>query len=108
MAHLGPLITLAPAARPARGDDVTAWDLESGPTAVGSGISGTFTLYLWGFLVVFTLAVALGGWAWKQAHREGADTLWTYFVMALLWPLFVCAVLFMILWGILTSSHRRH
>lgn len=68
-------------------------------------MSSTLMLYLWGFLVVFIAAIALGSWTWGQAHRHH-ESLWTYFVMALIWPLFVCAVLFLVLWSALTRSSR--
>ncbi len=82
------------------------WDLETAPTADSSQVPDTVLFYLWGFLVVFAIAVALGGWAWRSRH-DSRETLWTYFVMAMLWPLFVCAVLFLILWTALTKSERR-
>lgn len=83
------------------------WDLEPGPTADGADIAGT-TVYLWGFVVVFVVALTLGGWAWDRARQTTSDTLWDYFVMALLWPLFVSAVLYLILWTVLTRRNRRN
>lgn len=81
---------------------VVGWDLESGPAAQDPGVPGALMFYLWGFTVVFTIAVAFGEWAWGKTRRVPRETLWTYFVMALLWPLFVCSVLFLILWNALT------
>jgi len=86
---------------------MSGWDIESGPAAESAELPGAIAIYLWGALIVFALALAFGGWVWDKAQRQGDDTLWTYFVMAMLWPLFVCAVVFMVLWTILTSSHHR-
>lgn len=84
---------------------VLRWDLEPSPTADNPDVSGTFTVYLWGFVLVFAIAVAIGGWAYGKA-KETRETLWGYFVVAMLWPLFVCAVLFVVLWSILSRNRR--
>lgn len=84
------------------------WYIEQGPLPDTSPqLSGTLTVYLWGFLLMFALALALGGWALNKARRN-PDDLWTYFVAAVLWPLFVCAVLFVFLWSLLSRNNHRH
>lgn len=81
------------------------WDLDSGSTPENPELSGTVTVYLWGFLLVFAIALAVGGWAYGKARKTDKETLWGYFVIALLWPLFFCAVLFVVLWSVLSRKH---
>ena len=59
-------------------------------------------VYLWGFLLVFAIAMAIGGWAYDKAKKTDREFLWSCFVMGMLWPLFVCAVLFVVLWNVLS------
>lgn len=81
------------------------WDLDTGTTVDNSELSGTFTVYLWGFLLVFAIAVAVGGWAYDKAKKTDREFLRSCILMGMLWPLFVCAVLFVILWT--TLSRRK-
>lgn len=82
------------------------WDIDPGPVSNPSAqISGVITFYLWGFLVMFAVGLALGGW-FSRKGRRNPDDLWTFFVAAMLWPLFICAVLFAILWDLLSRNRR--
>jgi hypothetical protein len=77
---------------------VDRWDADPAPE-----FSGMIGFYLWGFLVVLAVGLALGGWFTGKARRT-PDDLWAYFVAAMLWPLFICAVLFVILWNLLSRN----
>jgi len=61
--------------------------------------------YLWGILIVLAVILALREWG-RRKFRDGGhrdrERLWNYVVMALLWPLFVSAILFVVLWALLT------
>jgi hypothetical protein len=81
------------------------WDLETGSTPENPELSGTLTIYLWGVLLVFAIAIAIGGWAYDKAKKADRDEMWGYFLVALLWPLFFCAVLFVILWTFLSRKN---
>jgi ABC-type dipeptide/oligopeptide/nickel transport system permease component len=88
------------------GGVVESWDLDAGIVPEGnSDLTSTLTVYLWGFLVVFAIALAIGGWGKDKAGDRG-ENLKTYMLMGLLWPLFVSAVLFVILWTVLTRRKK--
>lgn len=65
-----------------------------------------FITYLWGFIIVLAVVLAIREWVRYKyrntAHQIIHERLWNYVVMALLWPLFISAVLFTILWVVLT------
>ena len=81
------------------------WDLDTGSTPDNSELSGTLTIYLWGFVLVFAIALAVGGWAYDKAKSTDREALWGYFIMAMLWSLFICAVLFVVLWTVLSRKN---
>lgn len=84
-------------------DDISSDDaLHAEPTPI--------TVYLWGFLVVLIVILALREWAGRHSsgsQRSGRERAWTYIVMAILWPLFIATVLFIILWSVLTRRCGR-
>lgn len=80
------------------------WDLDTGGSSESPELSGSVTVYLWGFVLVFAIALAVGGWAYDKAKGADREALWGYFIVAMLWPLFICAVLFMILWTMLSRK----
>lgn len=96
-----------------------ARDLESGSLLPGDDVYGDDTLgsdaslisaYLWGFLIVLILLLALRQWSRGRlgARLGGArDRLWDIIVMALLWPLFFATVIFIVLWTALTRRGGR-
>jgi membrane-anchored protein YejM (alkaline phosphatase superfamily) len=86
---------------------VLVWDLDSSALPENAGAPSLFFLYLWGVFIVFVVALAFGDWPWGRTQGEAPDTLWTSVVAALLWPLFACAVLYLVLWTLLTRSSRR-
>jgi uncharacterized iron-regulated membrane protein len=65
--------------------------------------------YLWGVLITLAVILALQRWA---RHRTGTsvrpsrERLWSYAVMAVLWPLFIASIIFIVLWTVLTRRDR--
>lgn len=83
-----------------------SWDLEAGAAPEGSSdLVNGLTVYLWGFLLVFAIALAIGGWGRDKA-RDSGENLRTWALMALLWPLFVSAVLFVVLWTVMSRKKK--
>lgn len=96
------------------------WDLTPGSLAPIDDFSSDDALhaeptpiivYLWGFLIVLIVILALREWTWRRAsggnHRAPSERVWTYVVMALLWPLLVATILFIVLWSVLTRRGSR-
>lgn len=84
-------------------DDVQSEDAFSADTS-------PITAYLWGFLITLAIILALREWVRHRAHnraRVDHERVWSYVVMALLWPLFVSAILFVVLWAVLTRRGNR-
>ena len=84
-------------------DDITSDDaLHTEPTPI--------VVYLWGFLIVLIVILALREFAWRRNgrnHRTSRERAWTYVVMAILWPLFFATVIFIVLWTLLTRRAGR-
>ena len=94
---------------PGSGTDPETWAPLDSTVSGSSGLSSLLTAYLWGCLVVFMVVVLIGETGGRQ-HRERKDANdgpRGYFVMAVLWPLFAAAVLFLVLWTLLTRTRRR-
>lgn len=67
-----------------------------------------FIAYLWGVLIVIAVVLTLREWATRRARASGVgpDGVWPYVVMGILWPLFIAALLFVVLWTMLTRRSR--
>lgn len=69
-----------------------------------------FVAYLWGFLIVLAVILALREWSRHRLHKANQasrDRMWNYVVMAMLWPLFISAIVFVVLWVVLTRRDSR-
>lgn len=85
-----------------------AWDIrpEAAPEAQAE-YPGLFTLYVIGVLLIFGLILAIGIWTTRRGDpSEHHYAYRTYFVLALLWPLFIASVVFVVLWNFLTCNRN--
>lgn len=74
------------------------------------GDASPISTYLWGFLIVLIVLLALRQWSRRQLFGRGGakhDRLWDLVVMAILWPLFFASVIFIVLWTLLTRRGSR-
>jgi hypothetical protein len=65
--------------------------------------------YLWGVLITLAVILALQRWVRHRTRgvtRPSRERLWGYAVMAVLWPLFIASILFIVLWTVLTRRGR--
>jgi len=70
-----------------------------------------FTAYLYGVVIILAVIIALGEWIGRRAHvhrtRDERDADYrSYLATAILWPLFITAVIFIVLWTTLTRRSR--
>lgn len=84
------------------------WDLRPLSDSMGSTVTPV-TAYVYGVVVVLAAVIALGEWVGRRrqrTHDEHKSAYQTYAVMAVLWPLFIATVIFIVLWTILAPRRR--
>lgn len=83
-------------------------DWEIAPTDDGGcGDASATLVYLYGVLIILAVVIALGEWVGRRGKRgRSADQrdsdFRAYVAMAVLWPLFIITVIFIVLWTALT------
>jgi hypothetical protein len=64
-------------------------------------------MYLYGVLIILAVVITLGEWFGRRQRHGRSDEqrrsdFRTYIAMAVLWPLFIITVIFIVLWTVLT------
>lgn len=82
------------------------WELTPGD-GDGCGDVSPVVVYLYGVLIILAVVIALGEWFGRRQHRERTgdqrrSDFRAYIAMAVLWPLFIITVIFIVLWTVMT------
>lgn len=83
------------------------WELSPGEGSGGCGEIDPVTMYLYGVLIILAVVIILGEWIGRRHHRERTDDqrrsdFRAYIAMAVLWPLFIITIIFIVLWSVMT------
>lgn len=82
-------------------------DWEITPADGGCNDIEPVLMYLYGVLIILAVVIALGEWFGRRHRRDRSEEqrrsdFRTYIAMAVLWPLFIITVIFIVLWAVLT------
>lgn len=85
-------------------------DWELSPSDGPAECVSPFTAYVYGVIIVLAVLITLGEWAGRRhrrTHDQRDEDYRSWIAAAILWPLLVSAIIFIVLWSVLTRKPRR-